>query len=144
TGVWGPPPGLQTFAWKGLGSLFVYATLCGIGNAVELQRRAARAEVLRAEAQLAALRARLNPHFILNLLHTLMGLVAREPAPPEGAAFARGEGTPQGAGIGLRLIRERLAALYGGAAILETGRSAPGGFRASVTLPYTGPSETPA
>ena len=60
------------------------------------------------------------------------------------AAFARGEGTPQGAGIGLRLIRERLAALYGGAAILETGRSAPGGFRASVTLPYTGPSGSPA
>jgi histidine kinase/histidine kinase/DNA gyrase B/HSP90-like ATPase len=256
TGAWGPPPGLQTFAWKGLGSLFVYATLCGIGNAVELQHRAARAEVLRAEAQLAALRARLNPHFILNLLHTLMGLVAREPAaaeaalerlgdvlryalrvqsqgldevrlseewefvdrylslerlrlgdrlrsrleaedglldatvpafslqplvenavrhaiapraeggsivvsarrngsllvlaveddgePPERVSVARGEGPPQGAGIGLRLIRERLAALYGGAASLETGRSALGGFRAAVSLPLTGPTGSPA
>jgi signal transduction histidine kinase len=59
-------------------------------------------------------------------------------APPAGAAVARGDGPPQGAGIGLRLIRERLAALYGGAASLETGRSPLGGFRASVTLPFTG------
>ena len=34
--------------------------------------------------------------------------------------------------------------VHGGAAILETGPSALGGFRASVTLPYTGPSGSPA
>ncbi len=256
TGLWSLPPGIEGLAWKGLGSLFVYATICGIGNAVELARRAARAEVLRAEAQLAALRARLNPHFILNLLHTLMGLVAREPAsaeaalerlgdvlryalrvqsqaldevrlreewefvdrylslerlrlgdrlrsrleaeeglldavvpafslqplvenavrhaiapragggclvvtarragaslvlaveddgaPAEESTAARSQAPDQGSGIGLHLIQERLLALYGGAARLETGRSALGGFRASVTLPLTGRSGSAA
>jgi two-component system LytT family sensor kinase len=254
TGSWGAPPGLEMLAWKGLGSSFVYATVCGIGNAVEQSRRAARAELLRAEAQLAALRARLNPHFILNLLHTLMGLVTREPSAAEGAlerlgdvlrytlrvqsegldevllreewefvdrylslerlrlggrlrtrlevegelldavvpafslqplvenavrhaiapragggtivvtarrsgsslvlaveddgdaasAGGRAEGPSQGSGIGLRLIRERLAALYGGGASLETGRSALGGFRAAVSLPFTGPKGSQA
>lgn len=265
-GDWGTPPALDMLVRKGFGSLFVYATLCAIGNAVEQARRAARAEVLRAEAQLAALRARLNPHFILNLLHTLMGLVVREPAAAETAlerlgdvlryglrvqsqgldevrlreewefvdrylslerlrlgerlrarlevdeglldavvpAFSlqplvenavrhaiapragggclvvsarragrtlvlaveddgvageggaterdatdrgapdRGDPPPRGSGLGLRLIRERLLALYGGAARLETGRSALGGFRAAVTLPLTGPSGSPA
>jgi len=43
-----------------------------------------------------------------------------------------------GAGIGLRLIRDRLSALYGDAARLETGRSPLGGFRAAVTVPIGG------
>jgi len=256
TGGWSGAPGFSALAWKGLGSLFVYVMICGIGNAVELARRAARAEGLRAEAQLAALRARLNPHFILNLLHTLMGLVARDPAsaeaalerlgdvlryalrvqsqgldevrlreewdfvdrylslerlrlgdrlrsrleadddlldavvpafslqplvenavrhaiapragggsivirarrdggsltlsveddgaPPEAPASARASAPQPGAGIGLRLIRERLAALYGETARLETGRSALGGFRATVTLPFAGAVRGPA
>ena len=248
SGAWPAPPGLEMFAWKGLGSLFVYATVCGIGSAVEQARRAARAEVLRAEAQLAALRARLNPHFIFNLLHTLMGLVARDPASAESAlerlgdvlrygmrvqsqgldevrlreewefvdrylslerlrlgerlqarlevedglldavvpAFslqplvenavrhaiapragggrlvvsakragrtlvlavdddgAASSGAATGSGLGLRLIRERLKALYGGAASLQTGPSSLGGFRAAVTLPLAGAAELPA
>jgi LytS/YehU family sensor histidine kinase len=217
--------------------------VCAAANAVELARRAARAEVLSAEAQLAALRARLNPHFILNLLHTLMGLVGRDPASAQAALEQLGDvlryalrvqsqgldevrlreewefverylalerlrlgerlrirleveaslldavvpvfslqplvenavrhaiaprasggsiavraarngdtviltveddGTPGGdagpPGIGLRLIRERLAALYGAAARLETGPSSLGGFRAVVTVPI---GETP-
>jgi hypothetical protein len=259
SGVWAAPSGMTGMAWKELSSLLVYTTVCGFGNAIEQARRAARAESLRAQAQLAALRARLNPHFILNLLHTLMGLVAREPAAAEAAlerlgdvlryglrvsadgldevrlreewtfterylalerlrlgdrlrasldveeglldeivpAFslqplvenavrhaiapradggsvriaARREGeallmtveddggregagdagtqvasaapkTPgsgatrsEGAGLGLRLIEERLFALYGDAARLTTGRSVLGGFRAEVTVP---------
>src|SRR5262247_2845802 len=39
----------------------------------------------------AAPRARLNPHFILNLLHTLMGLVTREPAAAEAALERLGD-----------------------------------------------------
>ena len=45
--------------------------------------RAAEAETLRAEADLAALRARLNPHFLFNTLHTLLALVRRDPAAAE-------------------------------------------------------------
>jgi LytS/YehU family sensor histidine kinase len=68
-------------------SLVVFCALAAIGQAQGFARRerleaerAARAETLRAEAHLAALRAQLNPHFILNLLHSLLGLVGRDPA----------------------------------------------------------------
>jgi LytS/YehU family sensor histidine kinase len=47
--------------------------------------RAARAETLRAQAELAALRAQLNPHFLFNTLHTVLGLVRRDPALAEEA-----------------------------------------------------------
>jgi len=262
-GAWPALPPLAGFVYKGFGSILVYATVCAIGSAVEQARRAARAEVLSAEARLAALRARLNPHFILNLLHTLMGLVGRDPASAQAALEQLGDvlryalrvqsqgldevrlreewdfverylalerlrlgdrlrirlavedglldavvpvfslqplvenavrhaiapratggsvevtaaragsavvlmveddgapgssddargspdpaGTPArgtdaggrtGAGIGLRLIRDRLSALYGDAARLETGRSSLGGFRAAVTVPLGEP-----
>ena len=268
TGAWSVPAGMSGMAWKELSSLLVYTTVCGFGNAIEQARRAARAESLRAQARLAVLRARLNPHFILNLLHTLMGLVAREPAAaeaalerlgdvlryglrvdadaldevrlreewefmerylalerlrlgerlrvsldvdedlldeivpafslqplvenavrhaiapragggslkvtakqeggalrmvveddgvsedadrasraadgdPGSAAPVRGGSSSQGAGLGLRLIQERLFALYGEAGRLETGRSPLGGFRAVVTVPLAR-SEAPA
>jgi len=249
-GAWPALPAFAGFVYKGFGSLLVYATVCAAANAVEQAHRAARAEVLSAEARLAALRARLNPHFILNLLHTLMGLVGRDPAQAQAALEQLGDvlryalrvqsqeldevrlreewefverylalerlrlgdrlktrleietslldavvpvfslqplvenavrhaiaprasggrvdvrasrsggtilltvdddGAPAAAGaeearsgatgngIGLRLIRERLQALYGGAASLEVGRSALGGFRAAVTVPMGEP-----
>jgi signal transduction histidine kinase len=47
--------------------------------------RAARAETLRARAELSALRAQLNPHFLFNTLHTVLGLVRRDPALAEEA-----------------------------------------------------------
>ena len=40
---------------------------------------AAKAEALRAEAELAALRAQLNPHFLFNTLHSLLALVRHDP-----------------------------------------------------------------
>jgi len=91
SGAWAAPAGMSGMAWKELSSVLVYTTVCGFGNAIEQAQRAARAESLRAQAQLATLRARLNPHFILNLLHTLMGLVAREPAAAEAAIERLGD-----------------------------------------------------
>ena len=235
-----------TIVWKSLISLLVYVTACGVGQAsasAEQARReaerAARAESLRAEAQLASLRAQFNPHFILNLLHSLMGLVSRDPpvaaaaleklgdvlryvlrvqresrdqvslsqewkfvedylsleklrlgdrlnarldaeeaaldspVPPFVLQFlvenavrhavapraqggrlevtarcvdgslrlavaddgdGRAAGTT-GEGLGLRLVTERLAALYGERGVLRTGPSRLGGFEAEVTLP---------
>jgi two-component system, LytTR family, sensor kinase len=245
--------GLVTIVWKSLITLLVYVTACGIGQAsasAEQARReaerAARAESLRAEAQLASLRAQFNPHFILNLLHSLMGLVSRDPpvaaaaleklgdvlryvlrvqrenrdevslsqewkfvedylsleklrlgerlqsrleSDPEAlqasvppfvlqflvenavrhAVAPRAEGgyvevtarsddhalrltvaddgdgrsaaTTTGEGLGLRLVTERLSALYGDRAALRIGESRLGGFEAEVTLPRRGELE---
>jgi two-component system LytT family sensor kinase len=46
----------------------------------EETERAARADALRARAELAAMRSQLNPHFVLNTFHALLGLVRRDPA----------------------------------------------------------------
>ena len=78
--------------WQTLTASLVYFALVSAAYARqyaarvrEQSARAARAEVLRATAELAALRSQLNPHFILNVLHTLLGLVRREPALAEQA-----------------------------------------------------------
>lgn len=64
--------------------------------------RASRAESLRAQAHLALLRTQLNPHFVLNVLHSLVGLVRRDPALAERALESLGGLL----GHGLRLSRE--------------------------------------
>jgi len=55
------------------------------GRLRDERARAARAATLRARAELAALRAQLNPHFLFNTLHTVLGLVRRDPALAEEA-----------------------------------------------------------
>lgn len=71
--------------WKGFMTLLVYTALCGIGQALAFAdrarheaARAARAELLGVRARLEALRSQLNPHFILNLLHSLAGIAGRD------------------------------------------------------------------
>jgi hypothetical protein len=78
--------------------VLIYCTLTGISyassNAAQLHEqaeRAARAEALRARASLEAMRSQLNPHFILNTFHALVGLVRREPAIAEGALERLGD-----------------------------------------------------
>lgn len=51
----------------------------------ELKMRAVRAEAARASAELAALRAQLNPHFLFNTLHSLMALVRTDADTAEAA-----------------------------------------------------------
>jgi LytS/YehU family sensor histidine kinase len=91
--------------------MLVYAVLAGLEyarqNAVRIREesaRTARAELLRASAELAALRSQLNPHFILNTLHSLLGLVRREPALAEQAIERLGDLLR----YGLRLHREAI------------------------------------
>jgi len=73
--------------FRALNDALIYCTLAGISyawnNAAARREQAAlaaRAEALRARAELAAMRSQLNPHFILNTFHALVGLVRREPA----------------------------------------------------------------
>jgi two-component system, LytTR family, sensor kinase len=81
-----------------LNELLIYCTLVGLTyawhNAAvsrEQAARAARAETLRARAELEALRSQLNPHFILNTFHALIGLVRRDPAVAETALERLGD-----------------------------------------------------
>jgi signal transduction histidine kinase len=104
-----PPFNWRVVPWQALlGSLIYPALVCAAyaqqyaARVREQSARAARAEVLRATAELAALRSQLNPHFILNTLHTLLGLVRRQPEVAEQAIERIGDLLR----YGLRLHRE--------------------------------------
>ncbi|HYU32063.1 MAG TPA: histidine kinase [Thermoanaerobaculia bacterium] len=82
---------LRLLPWRVLIDLLVYCSLLGLGYAWHNAARAARAEALRARAELEALRSQLNPHFILNTFHALVGLVRRDPAVAEEALERLGD-----------------------------------------------------
>lgn len=89
---------LRYLFWRILNDLLIYCTIAGLAyawqNAAEgreMAARAARAETLRAQAELQAMRSQLNPHFILNTFHALVGLVRREPAIAEDALERLGD-----------------------------------------------------
>ncbi len=89
---------LRILPFRVLNGLLIYCTLAGLAyawhNAAasrEQAARAARAETLRARAELEALRSQLNPHFILNTFHALVGLVRRDPAVAEAALERLGD-----------------------------------------------------
>ena len=69
----------------------VQLAVVSIGYAWQSAERYAQAEALRARAELALLRTQLNPHFVLNTLHALLGLVRREPEKVEAALERLGE-----------------------------------------------------
>jgi signal transduction histidine kinase len=101
----------RAIPWQVMNSSLVYAALVGSTyarqNAARVREesaRAARADLLRASAELAALRSQLNPHFILNTLHTLLGLVRRDPSLAEQAIERIGDLLR----YGLRLHREAI------------------------------------
>lgn len=83
-GTWQPP---QPFDWRPAAWMFLvaallYLALAGLAYSAELVRRLrdeearlARARELQARAELAALRARLSPHFLFNALHSLLALI---------------------------------------------------------------------
>ena len=91
-----PPP--TVIAWQTTVNVLIQLALAGIGYAWhtaealrEARENAARAEGLRARAELQLLRSQVQPHFILNLLHALLGLVRRNPALAENALERLGE-----------------------------------------------------
>jgi two-component system LytT family sensor kinase len=84
--------------WRILNDLLMYCALAGVAYALhsaassrEQAARAARAETLRAQAALQAMRSQLNPHFILNTFHALVGLVRRDPPLAEEALERLGD-----------------------------------------------------
>ncbi len=78
--------------WHFFMSLMIYTILGSLTYAFrsttrlrEEEHRAARAEGLRARAELQALRAQLNPHFLFNTLHSLIALVRKDSEAAEDA-----------------------------------------------------------
>ena len=73
--------------WNILMGSWLYLIVAGLSYGIRTQQRlneqaaaATEARMLAERAQLAALRARLNPHFLFNALHTVSSLVASDPA----------------------------------------------------------------
>jgi len=71
--------------------VLIYGTLAGVAYAWHNADAVAKAEALRARASLEAMRSQLNPHFILNTFHALVGLVRRDPAVAESALERLGD-----------------------------------------------------
>src|SRR5262249_52590352 len=93
-GFWSVPSLARHFSV----GIWFYALFAGFSYAVQTRTRlreketmAARAEALATAARLDALRARLNPHFLFNALHTLGALVKFRPELAEGALERLGD-----------------------------------------------------
>lgn len=78
--------------WQLFMALMVYVTITSIAYAFrstvrlrEEGNRLARAEALKARAELQALRAQINPHFLFNTLHSTLALVRTDSAAAEDA-----------------------------------------------------------
>jgi LytS/YehU family sensor histidine kinase len=84
--------------WQFLFAVIAYCALAGITHTIGTQarlraeeERSARARALQIEAELGALRAQLNPHFLFNTLHTLLALVREDPGRAEKALEQLGD-----------------------------------------------------
>jgi two-component system, LytTR family, sensor kinase len=78
--------------WQWLSGVFVYIMIAGVSYTIrnlrrsrELQAAADRANYLRVQAELHALRAQINPHFLFNALHAVTQLLHTDPAQAEHA-----------------------------------------------------------
>lgn len=97
----GPAPGLWSLpvlARQLMTGIWFYTIFAGVSYAIQTRSRlqeketlTARAEAQAAAARLDAIRARLNPHFLFNALHTLAALVKFRPAMAERAIERLGD-----------------------------------------------------
>lgn len=60
-------------------NVFLFALMSGVGHAVFFARRSREKDEARARAELALLRAQIQPHFLFNALNTVAALVHEDP-----------------------------------------------------------------
>jgi sensor histidine kinase YesM len=77
--------------WNLLMGSWLYLLVAGLSYAIRAQRRLNEARVLAERAQLAALRAQINPHFLFNALHSVGALVSSDPARADKAIESLGD-----------------------------------------------------
>ncbi|MGH7589399.1 MAG: sensor histidine kinase [Gemmatimonadota bacterium] len=84
--------------WSLIMGLWLFGVITGVSYVIrgqqrirEQQKAVERAEALRAQAELQALKARLHPHFLFNTLHGVKSLVRRDPARAEVAIERLGD-----------------------------------------------------
>jgi signal transduction histidine kinase len=80
-------PRSPVLVWNLLMGSWLYLVVAGFSYAIRAQRKAraheaaaSEARLLAQQAQLAAIRAQINPHFLFNALHSVGALVASDPA----------------------------------------------------------------
>lgn len=83
---------LEGLVWGWFIALLLFIIIASTSHLQRVQsdlarerERAAAAEASRAKAELAALRARIDPHFLFNTLHSLLALVRQDPGRAEEA-----------------------------------------------------------
>jgi hypothetical protein len=87
-----------SLGWQLMMGAWIYGLVAGVSYATQIRNRlhekellASKAEALANAARLDAIRARLNPHFLFNALHTLSALVKFRPAMAEEAIERLGD-----------------------------------------------------
>jgi LytS/YehU family sensor histidine kinase len=87
-----------TLGWNLMMGSWLYVLVTGVSYAIRVERRrrieeqaAAEARLLAETAQLSALRAQLNPHFLFNALHSVGALVATDAVRAEQAIERLGD-----------------------------------------------------
>ena len=88
----------NVLVWNLLMGSWLYLVVAGLSYAVRAHRRigaqdaaAAEARLLAQQAQLVALRAQMNPHFLFNALHTIGALVTSDPVRADRALECLGD-----------------------------------------------------
>ena len=73
----------ESAPWQWVSGLLLYGLLAGVGHALSVGRVLRERDAAAARAELYALRAQLDPHFLFNTLHSLTALAQRDPAAVE-------------------------------------------------------------
>ena len=139
TGIGSParPGGVAVLVSLGVAGYLLAAAVYQLGQGAEAASRAARraleAEVAQREAELRALRAQLDPHFLFNSLNSIAGLIPVEPARAREMAQRLGEFLRESLQVGTvsRIALAREIALVGQYLRIEQVRF---GARLAVTL----------